>query len=230
MPNFCPRCFWLTVRLEGKIPFRIPLPGIFSTIDSFSKRIIHAYFEDHGVLPPWFPDIGPVQGFLSGSELHWSRFFYQDDDTGLRLTGMPDDVFLLADGSYHVIDYKTTRFTRAQGALFPLYEVQLSVYALIAEENGYAPVSAISLVYTEPQTGDLPGDVRTLMSDAEFRMPFKAIRKPVRLRDRSFVLDLLGRARQIGDEVHPPEGADGCDNCAQIERLLAFALAGPEGS
>jgi hypothetical protein len=219
----------LTLRLEGKPPFRIPLPGIFSTIDSFGKRMIHAYFEDHGVLPPWFPDVGAVRGFLSGSELHWSRFFYQDENTNLRLTGMPDDVFHLADGSYHVIDYKTARLTKAQRGLYPLYEVQLNVYALIAEENGYSPVSAISLVYTEPRTQELPDDVRTLMSDADFHMPFNAIRKDVRLHDRPFVLNLLQEARRIDDEVHPPQGADGCENCTQVEQLIAFALGGPEG-
>jgi len=59
-----------------------------------------------------------------------------DTATGVRLTGVPDDIFVLADGRYFIIDYKTARYTGAQDALLPLYRVQLNGYAHIFQELG----------------------------------------------------------------------------------------------
>jgi hypothetical protein len=39
MPSFCPRCFWLKLRLNNRLPFQI-FPGIFSSIDSYTKTIV----------------------------------------------------------------------------------------------------------------------------------------------------------------------------------------------
>ena len=44
LDDFCPRCFWLKLKLGFKLPFQI-FPGIFSTIDSYSKKITWQYFD-----------------------------------------------------------------------------------------------------------------------------------------------------------------------------------------
>ena len=54
LPYFCPRCFWIALKCKEEFPFQIPLPGIFSTIDAYSKHLIHNYFEAHNSLPDWF--------------------------------------------------------------------------------------------------------------------------------------------------------------------------------
>ena len=36
-----------------------------------------------------------------------------------------------------------------------MYEVQLNAYAVIGEQKGFAPVSGLALVYTEPVTDDV---------------------------------------------------------------------------
>jgi len=224
MPDFCERCYWVQLHYgKAEFPFHIPMPGIFGSLDAYGKNLIHTYFDAHGTLPPWFPSVGQPQGYLSGSDLHHSKFYLDDPATNIHLTGTPDDVFRLADGSYHVVDYKTTKITKTQDKLLPLYEVQLNVYAYIARLRGYTPMSAISLIYMEPQTAVSPANVGALMTNADYRMDFKAARKPVTVQGDVFVLDLLKEARRIYDLASPPPCPGGCENCQRLDDLVAVA-------
>ena len=42
MKGFCPRCFWISRR--ARPPWQI-FPGIFSSIDSYSKKVAHGQFD-----------------------------------------------------------------------------------------------------------------------------------------------------------------------------------------
>ena len=72
LPTFCPRCFWIKRKLRNKLPFRQPLPGVFSTIDSITKQVVHGYFDKHGRLPPWLAPLGDVVRYHEPP--HWSQF------------------------------------------------------------------------------------------------------------------------------------------------------------
>jgi len=39
LPDFCPRCFWLKLHAKH-LPLQI-FPGIFSSIDAYTKRVVH---------------------------------------------------------------------------------------------------------------------------------------------------------------------------------------------
>jgi hypothetical protein len=78
-------------------------------------------------VPPWFKPFGEFTGLLTVP--HWSKFFTVDSETGIKLNGMPDDIFKMADGRYFIVDYKTAKFTDNQDKLLPLYVVQLNGYA-----------------------------------------------------------------------------------------------------
>ena len=41
LPNFCPRCFWLKTHAK-QLPFQI-FPGIFSSINAYTKRVVHVW-------------------------------------------------------------------------------------------------------------------------------------------------------------------------------------------
>jgi len=41
LPDCCPRCFWLKLKAQNRLPFQI-FPGIFSSIDAYTKRVVHA--------------------------------------------------------------------------------------------------------------------------------------------------------------------------------------------
>ncbi|MHA1973162.1 MAG: hypothetical protein ACTSW1_09225, partial [Candidatus Hodarchaeales archaeon] len=71
LPNYCPRCFYIKLKLNNKLPWQI-FPGIFSSIDSYSKKITWTYFEKYKKLPPWFSGefVKPIP------VPHWSKFSF----------------------------------------------------------------------------------------------------------------------------------------------------------
>ena len=71
-PDFCPRCFWLQLKCHFKMPYQI-FPGIFSSIDIYSKKVTNCCFEKHGHLPQWLTAAG-IQG-MPTTVPHHSRFF-----------------------------------------------------------------------------------------------------------------------------------------------------------
>lgn len=78
--RFCPRCFWLELKLTD-VPFRQPLPGIFSSIDSYVKNVVRIHFDDTGSLPSWYPEVGRVKGYEAS--MHWSKFQVTHEQTGV---------------------------------------------------------------------------------------------------------------------------------------------------
>ena len=215
LPGFCPRCFWLGLHYD--LPFGGPFPGIFSSLDAFSKKVVHAHFDRFKSAPPWLSPLGKFTTYIPPPS---SRTFYLDDaPTAVRLTGAPDAILVKEGGSKSIIDYKTGRHTAGQDQLLPMYEVQLNGYALIADRTGLGPVKQVALVYTEPVTdgdADFLDEART--SDG-FRMGFQAKILPVSL-NPSKVYPLLREARKIYDEEGPPAGAKGCEDCANFATLL----------
>ena len=219
LPDFCPRCFWLKLKLQFKLPWQI-FPGIFSTIDSFSKKVTWQYFDKFKRVPPWFDSFGQFTGLFPVP--HWSQFFVDDSETGIRLTGVPDDIFAMADGRYFIWDYKTAKFTENQDALLPLYRVQLNGYALIFEKLGMGEVGGLGLCYYEPQ-GDAPlGGLDAVLQEDGFTMPFTAHLKEVELEPEGIVRPLLADVRRYADMEDGPEGRDGCPDCAIFGQIAGW--------
>lgn len=214
----CPRCAWIRLHYRGGMPFQIPMPGIFISIDAYIKRLVRGSLGSAGKLPDWFPEIGKVKGMVPEDELAWNRFFRVEPDLRATLRGTPDDIFQLEDGSFHIVDYKTAKFTEAQDALFPIYDVQLNSYAYIAEATGHAPVSALSLIYFEPQT-DMVHGKRAGAPPAGAWLEFRATRKKVPLAAHGRIPGLLTRARGLFDQVRPPKGTAGCGDCRKFAEV-----------
>ncbi len=224
LPGFCPGCFWIRLHYKGAFPFQIPMPGIFISIDSYIKKLIHAPLDQGDGWPAWLPPLGAVKTYVP--RLHSSWFSCENTDSGIQLAGTPDDILLLEDGSYHIVDYKTAKVTKTQGALFPQYEVQLNVYAYIAErltqKEPLAPVTALSLVYLEPQTDIASDELVDVVAGEGFRLQFKVVVKPVGLRPNDLIPPLLSRARSIIDSVEPLEHIAGCQDERLLKQLLAL--------
>ncbi|HXX94053.1 MAG TPA: PD-(D/E)XK nuclease family protein [Planctomycetota bacterium] len=214
LPGSCRRCSW--VRLHCKLPYQI-FPGIFSSIDAYTKKVVHGQL-DRGGVPPWLGELGAISRYVEPPG--WRDFQWSVDPHRILLTGAPDAVFVRPDGTYLIADYKTARFTQGQDELLPMYEVQLNAYALIAEHLGMKPVTGLALLYMEPRTesGDAlrPDNQR---SDG-FAMGFSAHVHPIRL-DPPRVWSLLEEARALFDLASPPDGEPGCKDCAAIATLLS---------
>jgi hypothetical protein len=210
----CELCFWLVLRLKNKLPYSM-FAGIFSSIDSYSKRLVHAYFDVHGAPPNWLSELGPLIGYRPPP--HYSRFNFLVKEHNILLTGMPDGIFVLSDGSIVIVDYKTARFTPKQDELLPMYVVQLNAYALIARHCGFDRVGGLALVYTEPVTEACDYCVHCRTDG--FDLGFVSRVLPVEL-NVGLVERLLARTREIWDRRKPPAPAPGCKNCALLDELL----------
>ena len=128
------------------------------------------------------------------------------------LVGKPDDIFRIKDKTYHIVDYKTAKFTRRQDELFPLYEVQLNSYAYLAQEYGFKPVSKLSLVYCQPN--------EDLDNDKDFKLGFRVDHVGVDLK-LDIIPELLLKARELLNQPEPPQAYSGCQGiCRWLEKAL----------
>lgn len=221
LEGFCPRCFWLKLRVGHRLPFQT-FPGIFSSIDSYSKRIIHSWFDRYSAPPDWLAGLGDLAGYISPP--HYSKFKIINQEYNILLTGSPDGVFLRRDSSHLIVDYKTSRYTKNQDRLYPMYEAQLNGYACIGEQCGLSPVSGLALVYTEPLTDD-----DSAASDANHLTGGFALGFSVKVRDVpldvSMLEPLMARTREIYEMTSSPRGRPTCQDCQQLGSLLELAGA-----
>ena len=118
LKGFCPRCFWISRR--AKLPWQI-FPGIFSSIDSYSKKVVHGEFDKVGA-PGWLAPLGELKGYKDPPSAQ--KFRVPVDEHGILLTGAPDAIFERADATLVIADYKTSRFTPHQDRLLPVYRVK----------------------------------------------------------------------------------------------------------
>jgi hypothetical protein len=217
-PDYCPRCFWLKTHARY-LPFQI-FPGIFSSIDVYTKRVIHAWIDELGRAPLGLDVLGEVTGYIDPP--HFSRFAMEVPEYDLLLTGAPDGILTFRDGSIAIIDYKTARFTPAQDELMPVYVVQLNGYAAIAEHLAIGRVSRLALVYAEPVTDEATAASSEIRRGDGFVMPFSVSIHPVAL-DLRTLPPLYRRAREIYDQPEAPEGRPGCKDCERLDRLMLLA-------
>ena len=214
--RFCPRCAWVRLHIKN-LPYQ-SFPGIFSSIDRYNKLIVHNHFDREGHAPPWLAELGEASQYINPP--HWSSFKTLDEETGITLRGEADGIFRLSDGSYVIVDYKTSRYNPDRPGMFSNYEVQLNAYALIAERKGLSPVSNLALIYMEPATDKETAQGPGLVDAKGFTMGFHAKVVPVELRTASLLPPLLRKARSIWDMDAPPAGAGDCKDCAAVDGLL----------
>lgn len=209
MPDFCPRCFWIKNNL--KVPWQI-FPGIFSTIDSYTKKMVHFYFEMTGNMPPWIPEVKDAIGLAKC--LHWSKFQRFDKKTGITVSGMEDDVFLYKNDSRTIVDYKTAKYTKNQDKLLPLYEGQLNTYGWIEEGLGNDVRSDLLLIYCEPIA--IPESDN--FTEDGFKMPFAAKTLIIK-KDNNVVRQALDIAANIVFGEMPNNTTE-CKDCEKFDQII----------
>lgn len=212
MKGFCARCFWIQRRT--RLPWQV-FPGIFSSIDSYSKKVVHGAF-DRGAAPIWLAPLGELKGYKDPPSAQ--KFRVPVEEHGILLTGAPDAIFERADGTLVIADYKTSRHTEGQDRLLPVYRVQLNAYAYIARKLGWNPVSLLALIYTEPVTTDGAALSEAARREDGFAMAFSSKIIPVEL-DEAMLPPLFARAVEIHSLAQPPAAREGCGDCAFFEKI-----------
>ena len=185
------------------------------------KKCFYIKLKLKNKLPPWFSEFGDYE--MPIKVPGWNKFFYIDEETNVKLTGIPDEVLKKKDGSYAIIDYKTARFTKYADSLHPIYKVQLNGYAMIAEHIGISPISQLVLLYYEPMTDIIEittDQLNELVKDDSFMMGFKTHSLNVDLDPERIVRPLLKEVRAMIDRGVVSQGNDDCQDCKRIEEVM----------
>ena len=195
-------------------------PGIFSSIDSYNKRIVHQYFDREGRLPSWLENLGDVESYVEPPP--YRRFSYSEPDAGVTLRGTPDGVFKMRDGSYTIVDYKTAKYTPGQEKLLPIYRVQLNGYAFLGNRLGLGPVSQVALIYMEPVTDEDAAASPSVVDGRGFIMALSATVVPVKLEPDEIIPRLMRQAKEIYDLPLPPGPDPRCKDCSAVQALASL--------
>jgi hypothetical protein len=199
----CARCFWLKVARGFARP-RTPFPRIFGLLDSHAKE--HFAGARTELLAP---DLTP------GRVIHGDRGVRSEPLTvpghrrPVQLRGRLDSAVAFDDGSFGIIDFKTTE---PKPHHVGLYGRQLHSYALATERPArgslrFSCVKMIGLLCLEPVgLADVDGGLGYL-ADAHF------IEIP---RDDDAFLGFLSRVLQVLESPDPPEPADACEFCRYL--------------
>ncbi len=203
-------------------------PGIFSSIDRYTKQVVVGHLRREERLPGW---LAPAFSTSAGDAVehiappHWAKFRATEEATGVTLRGEADAVFRLADGTCAIVDYKTSRYNpdnRSQGRV---YRAQLNAYAWIAQRLDFPPVSRLALAYMEPDTGPETADAPELVDAAGFALGFRPRVVEVELNPARLIPPLLGQAARLHALPAPPGARKGCRDCAALEGVMR-ALSG----
>ncbi len=214
--DFCPRCFWIERHAKG-LPYQMGFPGIFSSIDAYTKNIVERYFQKNGKFPQWLSEVGSAKRIVS---IKPSEFKIETDS--ITLTGIPDLLFERPDGSFAIVDYKTAKYTGNQDQLMPIYQIQLNGYAYIAEAIGLKPVKDLYLVYFEPPYKETYEAITDGHTNGEgFDMSFKPVIHNIK-REPKEIDRLLEKARKTYELDKPPKGLGGCKDCERLNNLLSI--------
>jgi hypothetical protein len=213
--DFCQRCFW--IERHYKLPYQMGFPGIFSSIDAYTKHIVERYFEREGSFPSWLEDLGEIKKiiYVKPSE-------FKAVGINITLSGIPDLIFQRPNGTFAIVDYKTAKYTGNQDELMPIYQIQLNGYAHIAEAIGFKPVRDLYLVYFEPPYKERFEEISKKYTTSEgFEMPFKPNIHKIG-KDMSKVEKLISKADKLYGMNLPPDGLKGCKDCERLSDLVAL--------
>ena len=224
--NFCQRCFWVKTH-QKQLPYQI-FPGIFSSIDAYTKSIVSSYVSREGKLPDWLKDIGEVNkayknttDAMKGKNIN-SKAKFNAQYKDVLLTGIPDAIYRRPNGNIVIVDYKTARYTSGQDDLLPVYEIQLNCYAYIAERLGIRPVESLYSIYFEPPERESHELIAKGHTTAEgFEMPFKPIVHKIR-KDTKEIETLMDRAYGVYALTNPPKGREDCKDCENVAKLATL--------
>ncbi len=214
--NACRRCLWLRLHVKP-FPYQI-FPGIFSSIDSYNKRVVNSYFSREGNTPPWLASLGGVTHCVEPP--HYSKFSLTDPTTGVILRGTPDAIFRMHDGGYVIADYKTARYTAGQDSLHPIYPPQLYGYAYLGNRLGFFPVSKIALVYMEPVTDQATASLPQSVNDKGFILSLAAKVVPAELEPDKVIPMLLQQASALYKLPSLPTSSKNCKDCQALSDMF----------
>jgi hypothetical protein len=196
----CKRCFYLKVKYN--IGFRGPFPGMFGKMGNLTSN----YY-----LGKSSSEISP--GLPAGSVKYREKWVksapisFPDTATQCAIRGRFDAILAFEDGSYGIIDYKTSDASEEEAAF---YSRQLSAYAYALENPApgalsLSPITHLGLYVITPERFEpLP--------NGEFAFVNKTTWMDITRDDATF-LALLWEIAAMLDDPALPDPAEDCGLC-----------------
>ena len=173
---------------------------------------MHSIIDSTVPKPSWMQKIGNVVGYSPVP--HFSKSKFYDEKSGITLTGIPDDIWLLSDNTKVLPDFKTAIYSEAQDKLIPMYRIQNNVYSVLIDKT-----AKLYLIYMEPDTKQ--ETACSQITDTGFRMCFNATVVPVE-NDLKMVRNALVITREIAEMQAPPKGTESCKDCSSLDSLMGL--------
>jgi len=197
----CKRCFYLKYKFGINRPFA-PFPGIFGTID----RLMKTYFENRPAseLDRALPS-GSVQfadNWVESMPIQFPGLAQQ-----CFIKGKFDSVIAFSDGSYGVIDFKTSE---PKPAHVPFYSRQLNAYSYALEHPAagkfsLSPISKLGLLVVAPNAMKVTetGQIAYLGSVTWMEIQ----------RDEGNFTHFLAEVMELLEQPAPPAAGEKCSYC-----------------
>jgi hypothetical protein len=143
----CKRCFYLKVREKFRRP-SAPFPGIFGLIDRLMKDI---YLGNSN--KKMTNELPEGQAIMSGRWVNSAPIRLPNHDITCSIRGLFDTVVHFEDGSYGIVDFKTTTVKPEH---VDFYSRQLRAYAYALEhpmpgQLHAAPITRLGLLCFDPK-------------------------------------------------------------------------------
>lgn len=199
----CPRCFYLKVVLGIDRPSQ-PFPKIFTRIDSLMKRLFDG--QPTSALTPELP---PGRVAMQGKWVNSAPIVFPDLAASCYIKGAFDSVLAFDDGSYAVIDFKTSTPSKDH---IGFYGRQLSAYAYALEHPSekalhLSPITKLGLLYLDPIDINHGVDHRRITYDSE--VTWQELPK-----DEGKFLEFLHGVLTLLSLPEPPAAHPECGFCA----------------
>lgn len=209
----CPRCFYLQV-VRGINRPSMAFPKVFSRIDSLMKNLFAG--QPTSVISP---DLAPGRVAMQGKWVNSAPIEFPDVEASCYIKGAFDSVLAFDDGSYAVVDFKTSSPSRQHIAF---YGRQLSAYAYALEhpsEKGLhlSPIRQLGLLYLDPVDIEHGADHKRIVYGGEVTWQELPKDEPGFLHFMRGVLEVLSLPE-------PPPANESCGFCAYREEARRHGL------
>lgn len=212
----CPRCFYLDVVKKIKRP-----PGFPFNLNNAVDMLLKKEFDRHreaGTKHPIqiefkinaIPAQHPMMDKWRQSMQH--GVIFQDEEKDLHLYGGIDDLWINADGEYHIVDYKATAKDKPVTELAEWtagYKRQMEVYQWLLRKNGLRVSNIAYFVYC---TGDNSAD--SFDNKIEFHshiIPYEG--------DDSWIDKVISDLHSCLQSPTIPDKSDSCAYCGFYKKL-----------
>ena len=207
--NGCKHCFYLKVK--HNISYRGGFPSIFGKMSNLTSNYYHE--RSSQIISP---DLPAGRLILKEKFVRAEPISVPGLTAEAYISGRFDAVIEFEDGSYGVVDYKTSD-AKKEHAEF--YSVQLSAYAYALENPApkglsLSPISRLGLFVVTPDRFELSAG-----NEMVFVNRTTWVDVP---RDDENFLTLISEVLSVLETDHPPEPSQDCPLCSYRSQIMTF--------